>query len=271
MRNKISKEFDKKGFVIVKNLLSKSEIKLIYSQLNSVINTIIKSHKFNISKNKNLDYKYLFLKRKNPEVKSRFYNMLKYLDSLSSLSSSKKILNIIKYLLNSKTVFMFGQRFRLDHSEDQNNVPLHQELNNISNDFVLMWIPLVDVSKKTGTLCIIPESHKYGHLMYKDSKKVAQVHKVGIIKNIMNDKEKKNYNNPIVKKLFNKKRIHHVCLKPGDAIFFKPYLFHGSTPNVLKRIRWTFLATYHPIDKVPYLKDRKNKIRIPYNMDYNKL
>ena len=85
MRNKISKEFDKKGFVIVKNLLSKSEIKLIYSQLNSVINTIIKSHKFNISKNKNLDYKYLFLKRKNPEVKSRFYNMLKYLDSLSSL------------------------------------------------------------------------------------------------------------------------------------------------------------------------------------------
>ena len=143
--------------------------------------------------------------------------------------------------------------------------------NNISNDFALMWIPLVNVNKKTGTLCIIPESHKCGHLIYKDSKKVAQVHKVGIIEKIMNHSENSDYNNPIVKKLFNKKNFYHLSLKPGDAIFFHPYLFHGSTPNVSKRIRWTFLSTYHPINKIPYLKNKKSKIRIPYNINYNNL
>ena len=271
MNSKHLKEFNNEGFTIFRNLLSKSEINLIYSQLDRMIDTIIKYHKLPIKKNITLNKKYLMLKKTNPSLKSRFYDMMQYLDCVSTIVSSKKILNIVKFLLESKTVFITGQRIRLDHKDDKNHLPLHQELNNISNDFVLMWVPLVDVSRKTGTLCCIPESHKYGHLIYKDSKKAAMHHKVGIIDKIMKNKEKVDYANSIVKKLFDKKNIYHANLKAGDAIFFTTYLFHGSTPHVAKNIRWTLLSSFHRMDKTAYLKNEKSQLHIPYNVDYNKL
>ena len=54
MNNKKLNEFDKKGFVIVKNLFSKSEIKLIYSQLEQMIDVIIDYNGLPINKKINL-------------------------------------------------------------------------------------------------------------------------------------------------------------------------------------------------------------------------
>ena len=62
MNNKNLNEFNKKGFVIVKNLFSKSEIKLIYSQLEQMIDTIIDYNRLPINKKISLDHKYLLLK-----------------------------------------------------------------------------------------------------------------------------------------------------------------------------------------------------------------
>ena len=271
MKAKYLKELNTKGFTIFRNLISKSEIKLIYSQLESMIDTSIDNNKASIKKKSTFDKKYLKLKKTNPNLKSHFYDMMPYLDCVNTIVSSKKILNIVKFLLKSKTVLINSQRIRLDHKGDQNHLPLHQELNNISNDFILLWVPLVDVNKKTGTLCLVPGSHKYGHLIYKDSTKAAEYHRVGIINKIMKGKEKVDYQNSIVKKFFNKKNIYHANLKAGDAIFFTTYLFHGSTPHVAKKIRWTLLSSFHRVDKTPYLKNGKNTLRIPYNVDYNKL
>ena len=271
MNNKHLKEFNKKGFTIFKNLISKSEINLIYSQLEHMIDTTAKYNKASTKKKVTFDNKYLMLQKINPNLKSHFYDMMQYLDCVNTIVGSKKILDIVKLLLKSKTVFITGQRIRLDHKYDKNHLPLHQELNNISNDFVLLWVPLVDVSKKTGTLCLIPESHKYGHLIYKDSKKPAMYHKVGIIDKIMKNREKVDYKNSIVKRLFDKKNIYHANLKAGDAIFFTTYLFHGSTPCIAKNIRWTLLSSFHRMDKTPYLKNEKSQLHIPYDADYNKL
>ena len=101
MNNKNLNEFDKKGFVIVKNLFSKSEIKLIYSQLEQMIDAIIDYNRLPINKKITLDHKYLLLKKISPKLKSHFYDMLPYIDCVNNLTSSKKILNIIKSLLNS--------------------------------------------------------------------------------------------------------------------------------------------------------------------------
>ena len=56
-----------------------------------------------------------------------------------------------------------------------------------------MWVPMVKVNEKTGSLCVIPGSHKYGHVKYKESNLEAvkrPLHKIGIVKNILNNKEK---------------------------------------------------------------------------------
>ena len=54
MNSKYLKEFNTKGFTIVRNLISKSEINFIYSQLESMIDTSIKSNKVPIKKRSNL-------------------------------------------------------------------------------------------------------------------------------------------------------------------------------------------------------------------------
>ncbi len=268
-RKKI-KEFNTKGFIVIKKFINKKQISLIYSQLNEIINHILTKNNIKFDKKLNLERKYLLLKKRKPILKSHFYDAIKLIDSSNSAVFSKKIINTIKKLLNRKTIFVTGQRLRLDHKSDPHHLPLHQELNNISNDFCLVWVPLVKVNKKTGSLCVIPKSHIYGHLKYKDSKLAAENHRVGIVKKILRGKEKKKYNNKIVEYLFDKKKLYFPTMQPGDAIIFKTLIFHGSTPYEGKGLRWTLLSTFHPIDKVPYIVNDKTKtFSIPYDVNYN--
>ena len=235
-----------------------------------MIDHILLKNKIKYKKKLSLDKKYLLLKKKKPILKSHFYDAIKLLDSSNSIVFSKKTIDTMKKILDKKTIFVTGQRLRLDHKSDPHHLPLHQELNNISNDFCLIWIPLVPVSQKTGSLCVIPGSHLHGHLKYRDSNLVAEKHKVGIVEKILLNNEKKNYRNKIVQKLFNKKNIHFPKMKPGDALIFKTLMFHGSTPYKSNNLRWTLLSTFHPIDTVPYIIDEKKKtFSIPYDADYN--
>ena len=206
-------------------------------------------------------------------------------DALNSIIYSDKIIKTIKKLLNSRTVIGTNIRFQTDSLAEKNNLPLHQELNNISNDSALLWCPLVNVSQKIGGLCVIPKSHKYGHLNYRDSKLAAGSHRVGLIDSILNGSEKLSYKNKIVESLFQKKNLLFPKLSPRDAIIFSTFLFHGSTHYKNKGVRWVMVANYHKPNKIPYIlnenfKSDKNKnyrlemnrpMRIPYNVNYNEI
>ena len=265
-------EFKKNGFIIIKNFISKRQIKSIQKQIDEILTLILKKNNIKFNKNDSIDKKYLVLTNESPILKSHFYDTVKLMDSLGSIVFSKKITDIMKMIVHNKNIFVNGLRLRLDHKLDKHNLPLHQELNNISNDFALMWCPLVPVSDKTGSLCLIPSSHKYGHLKYLQSNIAAEYHKVGIVEKILKGKEKINYKNKIVKKLFNKKNIYFPTLNSGDTVIFSTFMFHGSTPYIGKGIRWSLLSAFIPYDKVPYLIDKKiKKINISYNANYNKI
>lgn len=264
------KQFNENGFIIIKNLLKKKDINNIFFQLDEVLTTILEYKKIKYNKNASVDKKYLLLQKYEPVLKSHFYNSISILDSLNSIVFSKDILITIKKLLNRKTIFVRGQRLRLDHKDDPHNLPLHQELGNISNDLAVLWCPLIKMKK--CPLCVIPGSHKDGHLIYKDSDVPAENHKVGIVEKILKDKENKDYKNQKVKKLFNKKNLFFPILNPGDGLIFKTFLFHGSLPYKGKGLRWSFLSSFHPIDKTPYLVNQNyKKMFIPYSANYNKI
>jgi len=264
--------FEDNGFVVIKKLLSKKDINSIFNQLNNTLSVILKFNKIKFKEKISLDDKYFLLSKKIPTLKSHFYDSIKMLDSLNSLVFSKRVLEIVKKLLNRKAVLVFAQRLRLDHKNDSHNLPLHQELNGISNNCAVIWCPLIKVSKKTGSLCLIPGSHKFGHLIYKSSNIAAEKHKIGLVDKIIKGDEKTNYGNDLVKQLFNKKNISFPKLNPGDAVIFRTFLFHGSTPYVGKGIRWTFVSHFHPLDKTPYILDKNSKyMNIPYEADYNKI
>ena len=277
------KEVNDNGFTIVRGLLNKKDIKHIFSQIDNFLDRILDFNKIKYKRKLSVYDKYFLLIKKKPKLKSHFWDSIRILDSLNNIVFSKKILELVKKILNKKAVFVTNYRLVTDNKLEPGNLALHQELNNISNDSILLWCPFVKVNKKKGGLCVIPGSHKFGHLFYKDSKIPAHYYKVGIVKNILKNKENVNYRNSIVKKLFNKKNLYFPNLNPGDAILFKNFLFHGSIPYVGKGIRWTLISNFHKINKTPYIlnenfkSDKKYKLemnrpmRIPYNANYNKI
>ena len=276
-------EFLDNGFIIVRKLLKKKDIKNMLSQMDDILTTQLRYNKIKYSKKQSVDDKYFLLKKKKPILKSHFWDGVRITDSLNNIAYSQRIIKLIKKLLNVKTVFATNIRLQTDHKMEQGNLALHQELNNISTDSALVWCPFVKVNKKTGGLCIIPSSHKFGHLFYKDSKIPAHFHTVGIVDKMLKGLEKVNYKNKIVQKLFNKKNLYFPNVNPGDVVIFNNFLFHGSTHYIGKGIRWVLTLNYHKINKTPYILDEnfksdKNKkyrlemnrpMRIPYNVNYN--
>ena len=277
------KEFHDNGFIVVRKFLKKRDIKNIFAQMDDVLSTILKYNKIKYNKKLSVDDKYFLLKKKKPILKAHFWDSIRILDSLNGVVYSERILKLVKKLLNKKTIFATNIRLQTDSNSEQSNFPMHQELNNISNDSALIWCPFVKITKKTGGLCTIPGSHKFGHLFYKNSKLPADYHTVGIIDKLLKDQEKVDYKNKIVQGFFKKKNLYFPSLNPGDALIFNNFLLHGSTQYTEKGIRWVLSSNYHKINKTPYIldenfkSDRKKKhrlemnrpMRIPYNANYN--
>lgn len=252
--------FKENGYIIIKKFLSKKEIKNIFSQLNNMINISladISKKKFN-----NLDEKYLFLLKKNKKLKSHYYDLTKLLDEVVRLSVSNKFIKVGKKLLDSKTILVDSPQIRADHKFDRRFLPQHQELNQISKDVINFWIPLVNVNKKGGGLFFRPKTHKLGHIKFKNSAMSATADskkRQETVDKIFSDPSLKKY-----KSIYPK-------LNAGDAVIFQTFIFHGTTPNKLKRIRWTYVSRFNSIKKVPYLKKTNSSLRIPYDADYNKI
>lgn len=261
MKNKkLYQKFWKNGYIIIPNFLMKKDINKIFFQLNDIIKISTKG-----KKNKSLDSldkKYLYLKKNNPKLKSHFYDLTKYCDSLIDIAGSNKFLKYAKLFLNSKTVFVDTPQIRIDHTKENLSLPEHQELNQISKDVITFWIPLVNINKKTGGLHFRPKTHKLGHVKYKNSHLSAEEagkKRLKIIENLFNKKKYKKFKLIVPK------------LNAGDAVIFHTFIFHGTHLNLSKNIRWTYISRYNSIKNAPYLKNKNAKLRIPYNADYNRI
>ena len=259
INKQIVKKFEENGFIIIKNFLSKKEIKKIFLQLDEMINLSLNA----ISKKKDFksfDEKYIFLLKKNKKLKSHYYDLTKLLDILVKISVSEKFLKTAKKLLKSKTVLVDTPQIRVDHRMDKRFLPQHQELNQLSRNVINFWIPLVKVDRKGGGIFFRPKTHKLGHLKYKNSDMSATD---------AGDKRQKVIDKLFLKPKFKKYKSIYPKLNAGDAVIFHTFIFHGTTPNKLNRLRWTLINRFNSIYKTPYLIDADSKMKIPYNVDYN--
>ena len=188
IKKKDIKQFNEKGFIVVRNLITKKDIKKVFSQMNETIENILNYNNVKFENKLSLDQKYFLLKKKKPILKSHFYDSIRILDSFNNIVYSDKITKIIKKLLNAKTLFITNHRLRTDHKNEKANLSLHQELNNISTESALIFCPFVKVNKKTGSICVIPKSHKFGHIEFNNSKVPAENYKNGKVDKILKNK-----------------------------------------------------------------------------------
>jgi len=257
LKSSLYKKFWSDGYIIIPNFLEKKDRDKIFFQLNQLLDISVNNKDL---KFKNIDEKYLFLKNNNPKLKSHYYDLTKYCDSLISIASSDKFLKYAKLFLNSKTTFVDTPQIRIDHPDEKKHLPQHQELNQLSKDVITFWIPLVSVNKNNGGLYFRPKSHKLGHVIYKNSNLSAEKAGEGRME--------------IINKLFNQKDYKKFksitpSLKPGDAVIFHSFIFHGTHPIRTNKMRWVYTSRYNSIHNAPYLKDEKASLRISYDANYN--
>ncbi len=217
MKNKILKELNTKGYLVIKNFIPRSVIKKNIYELNLIGKRFQKN--FNIN-----NYKHV-----QKINKKKYHKVISRNNYLFKLALNEKIINLAKKL--GCEIPIIGPSYcRVDISvETKHQFNWHQDYPNLLGSLKMFtyWIPLTKVSDKTGSLEIIERSHKLGifECFPKDNK------------------DKFSSSNMVIsdKKFFNKKLKRKILnLNPGDVVVLDPLLVHRShyNPNS-KKVRIT--------------------------------
>ena len=250
---KYIQEIRKQGYTIVRNVLSDKNI----NSINKDIKRVLIESCYNICdkkeilgyKKKNIDFLYNYLKEKSPQLKAHCYDVLSKLAIVNKYINNNKLYEIAKKYLK-ETLVINSAQLRVDDPSDDRMLPWHQELEQMSLITLNVWLPLTNITEKSGGLSVIPESHKKG-----------------LQKHIIEKEINSYYRLP--KKLLEKETQMPLFMNAGDAIVFHSFLFHKSTSNFSKRNRWTIVFRYNQLSTMPYLKSPKAKMFMKRNPKEN--
>ena len=238
------KKINENGFIIIKKLINKKEIKELLQGFETIIDyciSLISKRK----KLKNLDQKYLWLQKQNNKLKRRGYDISRFHPSLYKVLFNKKLKFIIKYYFKNDPLIDSPQ-IRVNDCSNTRLLPMHQEVyGQLSSNILTVWLALTDVSPTKGTMSVIKGSHKKGqlkHRFYKTNNFKAH---------------------GVLKKLYKDSKITGVTLKAGDAVLFHHHLIHGSIANKNKKLRYNYIVRFNEISGVEYLNNLKSPLRIP--------
>ena len=252
---KIIKTIQDNGFHIIDNYFSNKDLDKIKLSLLKMLNYI------KPTKEKDLQKKYYQIKKFSPELKSHWYNL------------ATKNIDMLQYLHNPNLIKLIKKFFETDvllsgrpaiHVHDDKNLQLldpHQETHQISRDSILLWSSLYDTNKDLGGLTVYKDSHKHGY--FKHTLEHPRLGKKSWTK-------KYTHVDPKVAARFKKMELE---IKAGAAVLMHSSCLHSSYPLRKKNfVRIVITERYNPLQKIPYLKNEKAPITIPYEgIDYNKI
>ena len=117
-----------------------------------------------------------------------------------------------------------------------------------------------DTNKDSGGLAVYEDSHRHGYFDH------TLDHP---------DKDKgwtKQYTH-VSKEISSKFKRKELEVKAGSAVLMISSCLHCGYPNKTKEsVRITICERFNPLQKIPYLKDPKATMKIPYmGVDYNKI
>lgn len=250
---KIKEKIKNDGFYIFKNFFNKKDLKEIKRSLWETLNYI------KADKEKNLVKKYYQIKKFNKKLKGNWYDLSCYNLDLYQLLHSEKIIKFMKDFFKSKVIFSARPSIHVHDSSNDFLLEPHQETNMFSKDGILLWCPLFDTNANNGGLTIYKDSHKYG--FFPHNLKSSTGKKMWT----------KNYTN-IDKSIYSKFKKINLDVKAGDAVFMINKMIHTGYPMKNKnKIRITITERFNPLQNIPYLKDEKAPLKIPYTINYNKI
>lgn len=147
-------------------------------------------------------------------------------DLAKNIRVSEALLDLFQPWLNEVFIdykFILGHFISKSH-KNSSEFRLHQDWSVVeeeSEPFVHIWVPLHDTSKENGGLYVLPKSHRF-----------------------FGNKRSGSLNIPFVDINEDlKPHIKNLSVARGEAILYHPALFHGSLPNLSQQPRNTVLLT----------------------------
>lgn len=238
-------DFEQNGYVVLPKIVAAQEISALFTQLKAVL-TYVVDHSETSIPTEHLDDMYTALKKKSPEAKGRAYDLIQHVDLAYRLSAKDQLVEFI-HSLSQTPLLMDYVSIRIDDDTNDRLLPFHQEFfGQISAECYTAWIPLQDITEKTGGLRVVAGSHKQGPVKHRF---YGNYH--GVREDYLKNAKPQN-----------------IFLQAGDALIFHPNIFHASTPSHAQSpIRWTLITRYNALKKIPYVEKKGAPLRIEQTED----
>ncbi len=229
-----------KSYKIFKNCISKRSSKNFFNFILKLVNSYDKDFPKSLKYSGWSDTKFnkhLIDVRKKKEIFSAIYNTVLKSNELQKIpfendfhKIASKFLNVDKTNLTIRSI-----TFRMDPPKDKRNTygwhqdSAYDKFNVDSKNGVILWIPLIDTTKKNGTLVVKMGSENTSYHCSKLVKKGTKYNSQQIL---------------VDKKHLKKYRSKHISVKQNDALVAYNGLFHKSGKNLSNKFRFTIIARY---------------------------
>jgi phytanoyl-CoA hydroxylase len=236
----IKEEYLTNGLVVLKDFFSISDIDAIRNEAKHIFSIQLKKHNISLGTESESDFEQALYKLFNINYNAflgaaRATQQMIGLFSLTCSENIKQVLNSIG-LLNPvicvKPIIYFNSK-NLAKIEGHYKTPAHQDWRSMQGSLnsVVIWVPLVDMSKEIGAVEFIPGSHLHGLL----------------------DSEADEWYRHIESKNLNECDYIAPNVKKGDAVVFSAFTVHRSGNNVTEHIRWSMHVRYNDLSEATYI------------------
>ena len=238
----MKEQFNKDGYIILKNFFSKEEIFQIYTEARKLFALQIERV---LGKSVDIDNKDEFEQAMFDLFEADFNTFVntgkqaQHLISLHRLGTEPKLINLLKSLgydfpmIGVRPAMQFNSRY-LSKGGSHWKLGAHQDwrTGQGSLDSIVMWFPMVDCNAALGSLQILSASHKDGLLKADTS---------GYSGSIQEDLPEDAY--------------IQTEFEVGDLLVFSAFLVHRSGDNVTNNIRWSIQLRYNNMSE-PTFQER---------------
>lgn len=255
-------EFRENGFVILKGFYQDTGfVEKIKKAIKLYVVNAIKYHidrNFDESKY-DLNSAYQCLLSRDRSIASRVYDAIKMIPEFNLWSHNPEHYKLAKYLLNATNIGFVraGDGIRTDSPVNDFFSPMHQEFGGgqgRSTQGLVLWTPLIDMSKELGPVKVWKKSHQDGVIAikgFRDSTKITAY-----------NLELKNSDEINTK---------YDCIEPllsvGDLLVFDYLTVHSSGMNNSSNIRFSMQTRFIVMDRPEAIEYLWKKADI-HNQDY---
>jgi len=217
------KQFEEKGFVILKKVFSEEKLQEIRNLQERIVKYAEKS----------LEDPFLRWSLEHRNDQGVLFDLYQRHPEFQDMAKNKEILDCLENVLG-ENIYLYDNSLIYKPKGRKNDVAWHQDFISRPTEplKIIVWMALDNVTKENGTVQVIPGSHKQGHLPW--HRVTGETH---------HDRVNMEY----VEKDRNK--IIYAELEAGDVLLFNMLVLHGSDEVNTDMPRRVFRCSYQSMKK----------------------